>query len=590
MKKYLMTWYGITDLKASLELEQSTGPVLGALLTEDYEEVVILGFTQVGKSNEDNLSNTQASEIKDADLIVVRRFINQFSNTEEAHTHFLVWLKKQLKDMGKNIKVSFNSVKLIHLNDTEGIYEAATQSLDLVAHKEGEKLVTLYLSPGTPVMAFVWAFAALTHPNLKKRLIAASQYGKPPEEIVLPNNWMEWHGKQIKACEVNSSRYDVIFHLFGDQRIPSLLGINQFHSKKHIFLNSKKFPADIMKQFITKADFDQISVDPYDPEEVRSTILNITSKMAGNSKVGFNLTGGTKLMYAGALAACRKINATPFYFDSRSHQVVNLNDFTREDTKLIESVETFFMLNGDELFISKPGYWDDIADIRNPDRERLTNELWKIRSKLTGLYRSLVKYNDSFQPFQLNHKDIFVELSRDRSVKISIGAKFFEFQEWEDFAKYLSGGWFEEYVFMKLQPLIASGLIMDMRMGLEVAFKSSSQPGNKAVSFEQLKLQVRKQTEGEKYQELDIVFTDGRRLYIVECKSGNIKTDQIMQLQNIVRFYGGVEGEGILASCFLSSNKVVDKKIKDSTNIKKASGENLIYELNQIIKSGVLSR
>ncbi len=46
----------------------------------------------------------------------------------------------------------------------------ATQSLNAVAASEGEKLVTLYLSPGTPVMAFVWAFAALRHPMLKNDL------------------------------------------------------------------------------------------------------------------------------------------------------------------------------------------------------------------------------------------------------------------------------------------------------------------------------------------------------------------------------------------------------------------------------------
>lgn len=35
MKKYLLTWYGITDLRAGLGLKKSTGPVLGALLAED---------------------------------------------------------------------------------------------------------------------------------------------------------------------------------------------------------------------------------------------------------------------------------------------------------------------------------------------------------------------------------------------------------------------------------------------------------------------------------------------------------------------------------------------------------------------------
>ena len=50
MKKYLMTWYGMTDFRASLGLEQTTGPVLGALLAEDYTDVIILGFTHPDKS------------------------------------------------------------------------------------------------------------------------------------------------------------------------------------------------------------------------------------------------------------------------------------------------------------------------------------------------------------------------------------------------------------------------------------------------------------------------------------------------------------------------------------------------------------
>ena len=59
-------------------------------------------------------------------------------------------------------------------------------------------------------------------------------------------------------------------------------------------------------------------------------------------------------------------------------------------------------------------------------------------------------------------------------MKISIGTKHFEFKEWPDFAKYLSGGWFEEYTFMKLQPLVDAGLIKDMRIGLEVSFKEDN--------------------------------------------------------------------------------------------------------------------
>jgi len=43
--------------------------------------------------------------------------------------------------------------------------------------------------------------------------------------------------------------------------------------------------------------------------------LQYLQNVPAHAKIGFNLTGGTKLMYAGALSACKKINATPFYFD-----------------------------------------------------------------------------------------------------------------------------------------------------------------------------------------------------------------------------------------------------------------------------------
>jgi hypothetical protein len=582
MKKYLMTWYGITDFRASLGLEQSIGPVLGALMAEDYTDVVILGFTQIDKTeNQTDEFQQKIADVEDSDPTAARQFIDLFSNTGYAHNHFNQWLKRQLWDAGKKADFRFHPVELTHLNDTEGIYEAATQSLNAVAASEGEKLVTLYLSPGTPVMAFVWAFAALRHPNLKKRLIASSRPEKPPERIVLPNEWLEWHGRQVRTINAESDQYDAIFHLFGEQRMPNLLGVIQFSSRKHIFMNSEQFPANVMKPFLGEAEYAEIAVDPYDPENVRSTILGLIEKMPANVKIGFNLTGGTKLMYAGALAACRKVNATPFYFNSRNNQVVYLNDFKTVETKLIPSVETFIQLNGNNLFISKAGYWDDIPGVESPDRKNLTNALWQARSKISRLYRKLCRYNDCFHPFELHNGNISAKLSKNKSAKISIGNKHFEFKEWPGFAKYLSGGWFEEYTFMKLQPLVDAGLIKDMRIGLEVSFKEDDADKNSSSFSAQLSNLF-----GDTYQELDITFTDGRRLYVIECKAGDVKSEHVMKLQNIIRYFGGIEGRAVLASCFNPKNKVVRKKIDDSKNLQAVSGNNLFRQLKEMIKPG----
>lgn len=586
MKKYLLTWYGTTDFRASLGLEKGTGPVLGALLAEDYSDVVILGFTKLDKAKPKGLSNKDTFQEKlagmeNSESAVARQFLDQFQNTDDAHKHFIQWLKKQLLDAGKKVSVHFHPVVLKQLNDTEGIYEAATQSLNAVSTEEGEKLVTLYLSPGTPVMAFVWAFAALRHPKMKKRLIASSEVGRPPETIVLPNEWLEWHGRQVRTMKTDPERYDIIFHLFGEQRMPSLLGVLQFSCGKHIFVNSEQFPAGVMKQFIGDAEYAEITVDPYDPENVRNTILDLIEKMPSSVRIGFNLTGGTKLMYAGALAACRKVNATPFYFNSRNNKVIFLNDFESVDTKLIPSVETFIKLNGNNLYISKPGRWDDIPGIHSTDRKNLTYGLWQARSKISRLYRELACYNDSFQPFEIRNCDIYAKLSKDKSAKISIGKSHFEFKEWPDFAKYLSGGWFEEYTYTELQHFLKSGLIKDLRIGLEVSFKEDSADNKSLGLREQLNSLF-----GNLYQELDIVFTDGRRLYVIECKAGSVFSEHIMKLQNIIRYFGGIEGRAVLASCFPQRNKVVSKKLDDSKNLQAVSGDNFIKQLETIIHSG----
>ena len=90
MKKYLMTWYGITDFRASIGLEQTTGPVLGALLAEDYTDVVILGFTRPDKTANRTDGFQQKIENTDgSDPAAAREIIDLFSNSVEAHTTLL---------------------------------------------------------------------------------------------------------------------------------------------------------------------------------------------------------------------------------------------------------------------------------------------------------------------------------------------------------------------------------------------------------------------------------------------------------------------------------------------------------------------
>ncbi len=601
MTKHLLTWYGITDLRASLGLETSNGPILSALLAEPYSDVVILAYSNSDK--EKNVSEKKfIQELKIIDMKnsqSIWDFINKFSNTEAAHNHFKTWLKEQLEIKGLQVKTTLNPVFLKYLNDTESIYEAAKQSLDVISNDKNKGLVTLYLSPGTPVMAFVWSFAALSHPELKKRMIASPHPNKPPEVISLPNEWLEWYGKKLNINTSNNEQFDVIFHLFGEQRIPNLLGVLQFTSKVHVFVSSKQFSAKVMKQFLpNKEGFYEIQIDPFDPEGVRATILEKIEELPSNVRIGFNLTGGTKLMYAGALNACRKVNATPFYFDSRNSKVIFLNDFKSEKIKPINSVETFIKLNGNDLNISKDGFWKDIPNIDNPDRRNLTHKLWQFKSRIAKLYGELCNYNDEkrLKPFDINKAGISVSLKDNKQAEIIFtnkkGKDFkFSFNNWPDFAIYLSGGWLEEYTYMLLEPFVKTGQIKDIRIGLEISFKekTSDKPTQTNSSMaEQLSSHLSNSSDfqgvfSDSYQELDVVFTDGQRLYIIECKAGSVKTEHIMKLQNIVRYFGGIEGKGVLAACFEPRRKVVVKKIKDARNSQLITGRTFKEDIEAFV-------
>jgi hypothetical protein len=553
MKKFLLTWYGIADLRASLGFENTSGPIAGALAAEPYSDVVILGYT---RADDDSAACAQAqrgfatewgairSVGQEKDREATDAFISKFANTSAAHAHFTAWLKEKTGKTGARIR--FQSEKLRELNDTEGIYACAMRALDLVAQEPDDKQITLYLSPGTPVMAFVWAFAALSHPDLKKRLIASPVVGKAPEVIPLPAEWLERHGakqEMLHSAVDEDGGFDVTYHLFGEQRMPSLLGIRQFDSKRHVFLSSLEYPAACMKPFIQESGFGELTVDPWNARDTRETIVRDARRLPPKARIGINLTGGTKLMFVGALSAARALGAVPFYFDSRNCSVTFIDSLRHESIKPIDSVEPFLRVNSDELNLADKSEMEGMS----PDNQRLTKTLWEQRHKMGKCYRKLIEYCDTFRPFHVQEAGFVFKLNKNETATVQGYGLDMVFDNWPDFAKFLCGGWLEEYVYLLCKPYEDAGVIHDLRINVKLNLSTAGQQSLNAA-----------------YNEIDIAFTDGYSLYIVECKAGKVKQEQVMKLQNLVRIYGGVEGRGIVASCFPPDAESVKKKIKDA--------------------------
>lgn len=400
MKTVLLTWYGITDFRASLGFEQD-GPVSGALAAEEYDEVVVLGYSDDAKQDavgtfEDEVFVAGLNDVNKTDYRQMQSFVGKYSNTCQAHKWYCEWLENRITSSGRTTELQFRPVHLKELNDTEGIYEAALGALGEIASSPEESLITLFLSPGTPVMAFVWAFAALNFPRVKKRLISSSRPGVPPEDILLPQEWMEWNGKRVVDESKERVELDICFHLFGEQRLPSYWGMAQYPARYHVFVTSEQFDPTPLAPFLGSAKALVLKVNAYDPEDVRSKIINAleSAKAPATAKIGFNLTGGTKLMYAGAMAACRKINGYPFYFNQQENSVIDLLTFEKKAIKPIISVETYLQLNSNGLHFLNTGHWADIPDIDALGRDELTEFLWQHKKEIADIYKRISVLTD----------------------------------------------------------------------------------------------------------------------------------------------------------------------------------------------------
>lgn len=343
-------------------------------------------------------------------------------------------------------------------------------------------------------------------------------------------------------------KFDVVVHLMGQQKLPTFMGMRQFECEHHIVVTSSGYaetsntlPAAVGGS----CNIREVHVEPYDPTNVRLTVLDALKSFDGQ-KIGFNLTGGTKLMFVGAFAACEACKGSPFYFETLRNELVWLQgDFKRSQVVPVQDVEAFFKLCG--FCILDDGRWEDAPE--RAGRHDLTEQLWANAHQITALNRELASYNEyDGVPFTVSRNGVKAMLDKSGRANVQLGDRKFSFDSFPDLASYLSGGWFEEFVYLQLRPLLDEGTITDLRIGMRIDWPAG----------------VRDPTMGA--QEFDAVLTDGYRLILVECKSGQALTQHYESLQNHVALYGGVTALGILAAV-RHPHPSTERKIRESPSV-----------------------
>lgn len=324
---------------------------------------------------------------------------------------------------------------------------------------------------------------------------------------------------------MENKKYNTVFHLVGEEKVPNLLGVMQLQADKHVFIKSNDFAASYIKGLLNGAEYDEILVKPFEINDVINNIQAYIQKYSiSGENIAFNLTGGTKMMFTGAYLVCTDIGADAYYFDTANRRMISLNDDTYTPIKHISKVKTFLDLGSEQYYISSNG---DTSLSSN--RINIAKKIMKYihdAKFINAEYKKSTKSKGSLKFINKYYGKIYVELYDNLNFKLKIDDIECRYKN-INFSSYIDGGWFEDYVFNILKSYENQGKIYDLHSGMIMSNVKTN----------------------EKIQEFDAIFTDGLKLFIVELKSGtNINAKDINKIKLITNNFGGRYAQPVFIS------------------------------------------
>ncbi|KAA6506445.1 DUF1887 family protein [Helicobacter pylori] len=189
-------------------------------------------------------------------------------------------------------------------------------------------------------------------------------------------------------------------------------------------------------------------------------------------------------------------------------------------------------------------------DIAFGKHAALSNLLYEHRSRIIPLYQRINNSYSKDKTIKICDNNLKL-LYKDHQVCVNIDGKEMKLKYSEnedDFRKYIIGGWFEEYIYFELLDLLDKQVIYDLRLNMRLSVESMTDT---------------QRNERPIYAELDMVFSDGKNLYIIECKSGGLKDKGVLaNLSTNAQIFGGANAKCILISSDDHLGQNIQEKIK----------------------------
>ena len=308
----------------------------------------------------------------------------------------------------------------------------------------------------------------------------------------------------------------ILVSLVSEQTIPNILLAAHYKPDVLWFISTGKSEKDRktecientmrLKGFLPSGDnIEKILVDQDSLVDCMNKIDTLIDKVDGEVEYIVNITGGNKVMAFAAYDIFREIGQKVIidYMPLGRNEVIQF--FPRK--KPIKIFHVHERLNVEE-YLSSYGFKiqnkDKLQAIKSRSSSRRDGSIWILNNyeQLKGLlgflymqlgdkrkrvrYRMIATYDRSLSAIE---KEMF---TRNR---FEIQDRIINKDLTKDEIVYLTGGWFEEYVFNQVYELVQDGTIDDAMMGVKIESMSGAS------------------------NDLDIVFLRNNVLHHIECKT-----------------------------------------------------------------------
>lgn len=360
--------------------------------------------------------------------------------------------------------------------------------------------------------------------------------------------------------------------LVGGQLLPILVGIKEFNPDVVHLVMSKEIKDKIspLKDCLSGISIHEIACSPYNFYEIIDTLRDKAASISSEDEVVVNVTGGTKIMLLACQIAFSEFH-WKFIYINQDNSYLDFTSGSLFPIKTSISITDLCAISGHELSNSKK-----VTDFPEED---LNASIKILEFSTHPYYSAIMKY------IKVNYKNIkksipktgYFEIPK-MCLKVEWNSKSFSVHEKRNLIHLESLNVYKLFFFSEWWELIIGSEVQkwcsnsEMLMQVTLPFKHNKKaPKN----------------------EIDVLVSLNNRLLFVECKSGEVKQEDVNKIRVIHDLYGGTVSKAILVSLFKPDERIIEKCSELSiatyyhseNGVLKSDFSQLFQTLNHLINS-----